>query len=107
MSYKDKGGNPSKPQEENKNQEKKQHVKRFQKTANRTKFSEEILKWNYDFVQIYLFCEVLSKKALNKYGNLGKLIKQGKYYQPPEPQRDECCSLNPTVNVDGLPKVHT
>lgn len=44
MSYKDKGGNPSKPQEENKNQEKKQHVKRFQKTANRTKFPEEILK---------------------------------------------------------------
>mmetsp|Transcript_13264 Transcript_13264/g.19025 ORF Transcript_13264/g.19025 Transcript_13264/m.19025 type:complete len:209 (-) Transcript_13264:18-644(-) len=47
------------------------------------------------------FKEALSKKALKKYGNLGKLIKLGKYYEPEEPNIADY-ELDPVNDIMGI-----
>ena len=46
------------------------------------------------------FKEALSKKALKKYDNLGKLIKLGKYYEPEEPNSVDYHFVNDPLGVN-------
>jgi len=46
------------------------------------------------------FKEAVSKKALKEYGNLGKLIKLGKYYEPEEPDATDYDMVNDPMGVN-------
>jgi hypothetical protein len=46
----------------------------------------------------------MSKRALKDYGILGKLVKQGTYYEPMEPLRTAYGSFDSTVDAEGLNK---
>jgi hypothetical protein len=42
---------------------------------------------------------------LKYYGNLGKWIKQGPYFEPQEPDHANYGSCDPAVDTDGLSKI--
>ena len=44
-----------------------------------------------------MFMEELSTECLTKYGNVGKLIELGKYYEAVQPTREDC----KTGDADG------
>jgi hypothetical protein len=46
----------------------------------------------------------MSKAALKQYGDLGRLIRQGSYYIPPEPNRATYGPFDATNDPDGLKK---
>jgi hypothetical protein len=50
------------------------------------------------------FKEAMSKAALKQYGDLGRLIRQGTYYIPPEPNRATYGPFDATNDPDGLKK---
>ena len=62
---------------------------------------EEIPVWNTDLLTISQnLKKAVSKKALKDYGNLGKLIKLGKYYEPEEPDITEYDLENDSMGVN-------
>ena len=76
MSAKDKGGNPVKPQDEQKKtQEQKKLARNFQPYTQRKKDPEVIPVLCFSTnSNLFKFCEALSKKVLKGYGIFGKLI---------------------------------
>ncbi len=50
------------------------------------------------------FKEAISKAALKQYGDLGRLIHQGSYYIPPEPNRATYGPFDTANDPDGLKK---
>jgi hypothetical protein len=48
--------------------------------------------------------EAMSKAALKQYGDLGRLIRQGSYYIPPEPNKATYHHFDATNDPDGLKK---
>ncbi len=50
------------------------------------------------------FKEAISKAALRQYGDLGKLICQGSYFIPPEPNRATYGPFDSANDPDGLKK---
>jgi hypothetical protein len=50
------------------------------------------------------FKEAISKAALKQYGDLGRLIRQGSYYIPPEPNRATYGPFDTANDPDGLKK---
>jgi len=46
------------------------------------------------------FKEAMSKTALKEYGNLGKLIKLGKYFEPEEPDSTEYDFVNDPMGIN-------
>jgi hypothetical protein len=96
-----------KPQNElKKPQEQKNQPGKFQPQTNKKKDPEEIPILRYGASDnFHKLCEVLSKKALKEYGNLGKLIKQGTYFEPEEPDYAYYGSFDTIVDTDGFNEV--
>jgi len=53
----------------------------------------------------HLFRDALSKKALKDFGDLGKLIKEGKYYELQEPNKADYGPFNDKEDPDGVKKL--
>ena len=97
-------------QNQNRDQGQRQgHKKQWQKRGQqgrsdyqtKKKYPEEIPVLKYRPANNFTkFKEALSKKALKKYGNLGKLIKLEKYYEPDEPDLMEYDMVNDPMGVN-------
>jgi hypothetical protein len=54
----------------------------------------------------HLFRDALSKRALKDFGDLGKLIKEGQYYELEEPNKDDYGPFDSSQNdPDGIKKL--
>ena len=105
MTEKTQNNNTNTVKQQGQRQQKKHWPKRHQQHSSdykkKDKDPEEIPILKYGPTNNFTkFMEALSKTALKDYGNLGKLIKLGKYYEPEEPDSTEYDFVNDPMGIN-------